>query len=222
MMRDELSAISEGVLASLKEHPFWAGLRGGTLPPACLWYFAEQDTRYVVPAYARALARAAATADDDGYSALLCAAAAATFASIPRMASQLAALAAALGRPPDTPVTPVGRTSHAHASFMFAGAAASFAAGLGALLPMTWFHLLVCDDLRLRHQPGGRYLAWIDQYCPGDGYAEYVEAYLTMIDEFGGQCSAAERSQLVTHFLLGVRHEWAFADAAWHRQPWGV
>ncbi len=246
MTRDELSAIAEPLLAEIKEHPFWHGLRNGTLPSAALWYFAEQDTRYVVPTYARALARTAAIADDDAHGALLCSAANATFGSVPRMVEELAKLADALGEPagpaaksgagadpgaaadpgagadPGAAADPPGPVIHAHTSFMLAAPTTSFAAGIGALLPMTWFHLTISNDLKERHRPGSRYASWIDQYIPGGNYPEYVEAYLTMIDEVGGRCSIGERDQLVRHFLLGARYEWAFADTAWRQQAWPI
>ncbi len=222
MTRDELSTIAEPVLAKIKEHPFWQGLRNGTLPSAALWYFAEQDARYVVPTYARALARTAAIAEDDSHGALLCSAANATFGSVPRMAEELAKLAESLGKLPGAAASEPGPLIHAHTSFILAAPTTSFAAGIGGLLPMTWFHLKVSSDLKERHEPGSRYASWIDQYCPGGNYEEYVEAYLSMIDEVGGKCSAGERDQLARHFLLGARYEWTFADTAWHQQAWPI
>lgn len=218
MMRDELSAIAGPLLARVIEHPFWAGLRNGTLPPGLLWYFAEQDARYVVPTYARALARTAALADDDTHGALLCSAADATFGSMPRLSRELAKLAETIGRPPASAASGQAAPIHAHTSFMLAAPTMSFAAGIGALLPMTWFHLYVSKDLKQRHTPGSRYASWIDQYCPNDGYQGYVEAYLSMIDEVGELCSAGERDQLAEHFQHGAHYEWAFADAAWHQR----
>jgi thiaminase (transcriptional activator TenA) len=219
MMRDQLSVIAGPLLAKTMKHPFWDGLRNGTLRADSLWYFAEQDTHYVVPAYARALARAAAIADHDAQGAMLCAAASATFDAVTRMTGELTTLAKELGRQAENAaVTPVGRTPHRHASFMMAATTTSFAAGIGGLLPMSWFHLKVSSDLKERHKPGSRYVAWINRYCPGEGYREYVEAYLDMIDEVGEHCSAGDRDQLIKHFLLGARYELSFADAAWQRQ----
>ena len=39
-LRHDLWAIAEPLVAEVQEHPFWAGLREGTLAPAALWYFA--------------------------------------------------------------------------------------------------------------------------------------------------------------------------------------
>jgi thiaminase/transcriptional activator TenA len=217
-MRDELSAIAGPVLAQVLEHPFWAGLRDGTLPADLLWYFAEQDARYVVPAYARALARTAALTENDAHAALLCSAADATFGSLPRLSRELAKLAETLGRPPAPAASGQAAPIRAHTSFMLAAPTMSFAAATGGLLPMTWFHLHVSTDLERRHAPGSRYASWIDQYLPHDSYQDYVEAYLSMIDQVGELCSAGERDQLIGCFEDGARYEWAFAEAAWRQR----
>lgn len=215
-MRDDLFAAADPVLAAVREHPFWAGVRNGTLPPASLWYFAAQDTWHVVPAYARALARAAAIAEEEAHGALLCAAADATFSSLTRLREGLGRLAVTLGPGASaTAAVPATLQVHAHSSFLLAAPTASFAAGIGGLLPMTWFHLKVSDDLRDRRVPGSCYAAWISQYCPADGYRNYVAAYLDMIDEVADRCSARERAELTVSFAAGAHYEWAFAEAAW-------
>ncbi|MFI7634271.1 TenA family protein [Nonomuraea sp. NPDC049400] len=220
-MRAELSAIARPLVAKVKDHPFWTGLRAGTLPPSSLWYFAEQDARYVVPTYARALARCAALAERDEHGTLLCSAASATFGSLPKLAAGLSDLAAGLrlagqDSPAARPVI------HAYTSFMLAAPTISFAAGIAGLLPMSWFHLFVSDDLRERCEPGSRYASWVAQYPPGGDYEGYVNAYLAMVDEVGAQCSETDRKRLVEQFLIGARFEWAFADAAWRHQEWAV
>lgn len=220
-MRGELAGLAAPVLDRLKNHPFWAGLCAGTLPPATLWYFAEQDARYVVPTYARGLAHCAALAERDAHGGLLSSASQATFGSLTRLFNELATLAGALGkslRPLTAPAPPIT----AYTSFMLAAPATSFVAGVGGLLPMTWFHLLVSDELRQRCVPRSRYAAWVEQYLPHAGYRDYVTAYLGMVDDVATRCSAGERDQLAEWFALGARHELAFADAAWGRQAWPV
>lgn len=218
-MRDELSAIAGPYLDKILAHPFWTGLCDGTLDPEPLWWFSEQDARYLVPTYARALAGASAIADTVEQAALLSAAASATFTAVSRMDGELSALAKELDRA-DDPATPVAPSPHAHTSFMIAAAATSFPAAAGGLLPMTWFHLTVCDHLRVHRIPGTRWSAWIDRYIPEDGYRDYVDAYLEMVDVVGGRCSAGERARLVAYFEHGARYELAFAYAAWRRQAW--
>ncbi|WP_207400607.1 TenA family protein [Actinomadura roseirufa] len=225
-MRAELSAIAGPVVSRITEHPFWAGLRRGTLPPAALWYFAEQDAHHVVPAYARALAGCAAIAGGDRHGdrhgALLASAASATFGSLPRLDGELGKLAAALGRDPGA-AAPPGPGIHAYTSFMLAAPASPFPAAIGGLLPMTWFHLLVSADLRERHDPSSRYADWIAQYLPeGDYLQEYVDGYLDMIDEVAAGGSDRDRALLAGRFRAGARLEWEFADSAWRRREWPV
>ena len=220
--QQELSTVAAPVLREVTEHPFWAGLRAGTLAPGALWYFAEQDAHHVVPAYARALARCAAVADLAPHATLLCSAAQATFGSLPRLEGELVRLAGEVGGPDRHVSCAAGPAVHGYTSFMLAAPLTSFGAGLGGLLPMTWFHLWVSEDLRRRTDPGSRYAAWIDQYCAYDGYENYVAAYLGMVDDEAVRCSASEWDQLVVHFSAAARYELAFADAAWQRQEWSA
>lgn len=219
MLRDELRETARPFLADAGDHPFWAGLRTGSLPPACLWYFAEQDTHYTVPAYARALTRAAAVAERDADSALLCSAASETFAAAARMAESLPALATELGAAPRRKAE-IGPVTHAHTSFLLAAPATSFGAALGGLLPMTWFHQVISQDLVDRCVPGTRYEEWISYYRPGSAYEDFVEGFLTMVDEVGEQLAPAERAALDTHFLRGADYEMQFAESAWRLQSW--
>jgi len=225
-MRDELRELAAPLVDAVIAHPFWQGVREGTLPPDSLWYFAEQDARFAVPAYARALARAAAVADRHEDSAVLCGAASATLDAVARMDGELAELALELGRatPPDAPseAPRVSPATHAHTCFLLGAPASSFAAGLGGLLPMTWFHQRLSLDLRERTDPGSRYAAWIDRYIPESGFHDYVEAYLSMVDAFSVNCSANDRSALAAAFLHGAGHEWEFAESAWRLQHWDV
>ncbi|MFI6850139.1 TenA family transcriptional regulator [Kitasatospora sp. NBC_00085] len=217
-LREQLWLCAEPLVTQVVEHPFWAGLREGSLPPAVLWHFAEQDFHWAVPAYARALARTAALAEPAGAGELLAGAAAATFGSLTRMDRELTALAERFGG--FGPVRGIGPATLAQTSFLTSVSTASYAAGLGGLLPMIWFHQKVCLDLRARAVPGARYAEWIDQYCPEDGFHGYVEAYLGVIDDFGRRASGAEVSVLVDSFLHGARYELAFCEAAWQLQSW--
>ncbi|MQY11621.1 Aminopyrimidine aminohydrolase [Streptomyces sp. RB5] len=217
-MRAELRRIAKPLAEEVREHPFWRGVRDGSLPAGALWYFACQDARYAVPAYARALARVAAAAERDEDGALLAGASAATFEATLRMDGELGELAGELGRTVE-PV-PVGPVTHAHTSFMTAAATASFAAGLGGLLPMTWFHQQVSLDLRQRTKPGSRYERWVRRYIPEDGYHDYVAAYLALVDVFLARCSDREAEALTDSFRLGAAYELAFAESALRLAEW--
>ncbi|MYR89846.1 TenA family transcriptional regulator [Streptomyces sp. SID685] len=217
-LRQRLCSRAEPLLTQVRAHPFWTGLCDGTLPPASLWHFAEQDFRFTVPAYARALARTAAVARRPEQGALLAGAAGATFESLSRMSRELGVLADRFGTP--EPAGGISPTTLAHTSFLTAVSTASLAAAIGGLLPMTWFHQQVCLDLRRRLVPGTRYTDWIAQYCPGDGFDGYVEAYLALIDDFAATASEAELALLEDGFLHGAHYELAFCEAAWQLQSW--
>lgn len=223
MLRDELHEIAAPMLETVKQHPFWSGMRDGTLPAAALWHYAEQDARYLLPSYARALARCAAFAGKDSHSALFAMAAGGSFEAATSMAEQLGKLAETLGEQRDlsTPA-PIDPLTHAHTSFLIACTTDSFLAGVGGLLPMSLFHLYVSADLKERRAPGSRYTSWIDDYYPGDAYRGYVDMYLGMVDELGEQACAAERARLRDSFITGARYEWTFAEASWRQPSWAL
>ncbi|MEV4254947.1 hypothetical protein AB0J52_17485 [Spirillospora sp. NPDC049652] len=232
MMRDRLARRAAPVLAQIKEHPFWEGLRRGTLAPEVLRRFAEQDAHHVVPSYARALARCAALADDDAHGELLAQASAATFGSLPRLHTQLAALPPSRDdEPPAGGDEPPDRTDSgrrlggagggvggwaAYCSLMLAAPESGFAAGVGALLPMTWFHLEVGEDLRARYARDARYAGWIEAYLPDPGFFPgYVDAFIAMVDEVGETASDGARELLEQFFGRAARLEWEFVDFVW-------
>nr|CAM34358.1 putative transcriptional regulator [Streptomyces tendae] len=201
-------------MAEVTEHPFWAGLRDGTLPGEALVRFVEQDTGHLLPCFGRAFARCAAVTEDDGHARLLLRCAAETVASAPRLRETLADMAPRLGvRPPASPV-PAHPATRGQCAAVTAAAATSWAAGIGALLPFMVFHLEVCRDLAAGQPPASRYRPWTDAYQPGEGTWSAVRAVLAMVDEFGAGATAAQRAELADWFCHAARHEWAFAEAA--------
>ncbi|MBO8198087.1 TenA family protein [Streptomyces smyrnaeus] len=223
LLSDQLKELAAPVLEKVRAHPFWSGLRDGSLPGESLTYFVEQDTGHLLPAYARALARTAATAEQDAHTALLGRSITGTLEARDRLREKYAELADGLGLPGPVHGTPsVGPVTHAHCAFFNASSAASFTAGVGALLPMVWFNFQVSDDLLERHTAGSRYAKWIEAYHPGPGYGYAVRAFMGLADELGETASPAERDRLVAHFRTGIRHEWAFAESSWERPEWPV
>ncbi|MEU7316319.1 TenA family transcriptional regulator [Streptomyces sp. NPDC007083] len=221
LLSDQLKELAAPVLEKVQAHPFWSGLRDGSLPGESLAYFVEQDTGHLLPAYARALARTAAAAEADAHTALLGRSITGTLEARDRLRQKYAEWAEGAGLPvAGTPqASPV---THAHCAFFNASSAASFTAGVGALLPMVWFNFRVSDDLLERHTAGSRYAEWIEAYHPGAGYGYAVRAFLGLADELGESSSRAGRDRLIEHFRTGIRHEWAFAEAAWDRPEWPV
>ncbi|APU14253.1 MULTISPECIES: TenA family protein [Actinoalloteichus] len=221
MFHEELIELAEPVLAKVKDHPFWSGLRDGTLPPECLSHFVEQDTLHLLPAYARALARTASAAPSDAHTALFGRSAFNSLEARDRLRAAYGELAPDLGLRAATETAPVDPATHAHSAFFAAASATSFVAGVGALLPMVWFNHQVSDDL-LARRSSPRYAPWIEVYHPGEGYRYAVKGFLAMVDAVAEQASTAQRRELVEQFSLSIRYEWAFAETAWSRAGWPV
>lgn len=228
MLHEHLLALAEPVLRKVIDHPFWAGLRDGSLPAESLTHFVEQDTGFLLPAYARALARCAAMTADDAHVALLGRSVTGTLSARDRLRAKYAELAGQLGAPaartglpgPESPTADPG--TYAHATFFQAASARSAAAGVGALLPMVWFNFQVSDDLRHNHHPGSRYAPWIEAYHPGTDYRRAVHAFLSLAEELDQRLSVTGRQELVENFVTGTRYEWLFAEASWTRPQWPV
>ena len=107
MLHEELQDLAEPVLQKVKDHPFWSGLRDGSLPVESLVHFVEQDTGYLLPAYARALARCAAAATDDSHVMLLSRSILGTLEARDRLRTRYSELAEQLSAPPPRPRTDV-------------------------------------------------------------------------------------------------------------------
>ena len=185
MLSKELQELAEPVLAKVREHPFWAGLRDGSLPPESLAYFVEQDTGWLLPGYARALARTAAATRWDAHASLLARSVIGTLEARDRLRGAYAELAPRLELSTAAESPEITAPTHAHCSFFHAATAATVAAGMGALLPMVWFNHQISDDLLRRHVPGSRYAEWIKVYHPGEGYQYAVKGFLAAYDELG-------------------------------------
>jgi len=221
-LHEDLLEIADPVLRKVIDHPFWSGLRDGSLPGAALAHFVQQDTAYLLPAYARALARCAATAAEDGHALLFGRSIFGTLEAKDKLRNAYTELAGELDAPPLPADLPADPGTHAHASFFAAASATSFHAGVGALLPMVWFNFQVSNDLKERHTPGSKYARWIAVYHPGETYSYAVKAFLGMVDQVGAASSAAQRQQVVDHFTTSIRYEWGFAETNWRQPSWPV
>jgi thiaminase/transcriptional activator TenA len=222
MLSDDLLEIAEPVLRKVKEHPFWSGQRDGSLPGEALAHFVQQDTAYLLPAYARALARVAAAAKEDGHALLFGRSIFGTLEAKDKLRKAYVELAPQLGTPELPADLPADPGTHAHSSFFAAASATSFHAGVGALLPMVWFNFQVSNDLKDNHTPGSKYAKWIEIYHPGETYGYAVKAFLGMVNQVGEASSAAQRDEVVDYFSTSIRYEWAFAETNWQRPTWPV
>ncbi|GAA4612104.1 hypothetical protein GCM10023195_51680 [Actinoallomurus liliacearum] len=220
MLHEELRTIRDPVLRKVQDHPFWSGLRDGSLPGEALAYFVRQDTAFLLPAYARALARCAAAAPDDAAALLLGQSVVGTLEARDELRAAYTSFAAGHGLPALDEGSAVAPATHAHASFFGAATATSFHAGLGALLPMVWFNHEVSDRLKDGVVPGSRYADWSVAYHPGDSYQYAVRAFLDLVDRAGEECSAAERRVMVEQFSIGAQYEWDFAESCLQQGSW--
>ncbi|MDM4718186.1 hypothetical protein QTQ03_00740 [Micromonospora sp. WMMA1363] len=212
-LHEELREIRGPVLRAVQDHPFWSGIRDGSLPPAALAHFLAQDTGYLLPTYARALARCAAAAHDDTHTLLLGRSVAGTLEARDRLRANSAGLAAATGLPEPLGDPPIDPVTEAHTAFLTAATAASFPAGVGALLPMVWFNAEVSDRLLRDTAPDSRYRPWVEAYHPGESYRYAVAAFLDMADDVGKDGTARRRATLIEQFSISIRYEWAFAES---------
>lgn len=222
MLHEELLEIADPVLREVYNHPFWSGLRDGSLPGTALLHFVQQDTGYLLPSYARALARCAAVATEDTQSVFFARAAFGTLEAKDRLRQAFVELAPSLGIEPPATQIPIDPLAHAHCAFFQSAASASLAAGIGALLPMAWFNLNVSRHLAENRVPGSTYEPWIELYQPSEGYSQIVQRHLSTTDEIGEHCSASERRRLVDNFSISIRYEWSFAESAWRQPSWPI
>jgi thiaminase (transcriptional activator TenA) len=220
MLHEELMEIGYPVLREIRDHPFWAGQRDGTLPGEALAYFVQQDTGFLLPSYARALARCAAAAPDDADALLLGQSVEGTLTARDKLRRAYGELARQLGLPDLAAPRRAAPATQAHASFFTSASATSFHAGIGALLPMVWFNAEVSDNLKDNAIPGTRYLPWIEVYHPGESYQYAVQAFYGLADRAGRDCSARQRQEIIDQFSISIRYEWAFAESCLQRAPW--
>ncbi|MCZ4097847.1 TenA family transcriptional regulator [Streptomyces sp. SID13666] len=222
MLYEELAEICGPVLRKVLDHPFWAGLRDGSLPVGSLARFVEQDAGFLLPAYARALARCAAVAPDEADTFLFGQSVTGTLDARDELRSSYLSLAGELGLPELDARPAIHAATHAHTSFFTAASASSFHAGVGALLPMVWFNAEVSDNLLRNAVPGTRYVPWIRSYHPGESYQYAVQAFRDMADRVGESSSAAQRRVIIDQFSLSIRYEWAFAECCAGQPSWPV
>lgn len=218
MLREKLDADRDPVLRQVLTHPFWSSLCDGSLEPAALTWFVEQDTGFLLPAYARALARAGAQAVDDGDLALLAQSVAGTLEARDRLRDFTIGLAGDLGLP--APVARPARSAAmlAHTSFLTAASAESFCAAVGALLPMVWFNAEVSSFLENDAPANSRYRPWVELYHPGADYGFVVEAFLQMAERAFESASPAQQQALFDRFSISIRYELAFAESCISRE----
>jgi thiaminase/transcriptional activator TenA len=221
-LREELDHIVTSSAEQINEHPYYQGMRDGSLPAVVFAHYLLQDSIYVLPSYGKALARCAALVRHHQHAQLLSRmgtisldSAASTAEGFPQLAERLGLrLRQGEARPPVSP------TTLALSSFYTAATVGSPVAAVGALLPSAWLWMLVMDDLLERHDPASRYAEVISTWHPGTGYRQQIDDLLTLVDEVAADSSTAERADLVANVNHAARYEVMSVDAAWRLEPW--
>ncbi|MEV7603688.1 TenA family transcriptional regulator [Kitasatospora sp. NPDC089797] len=220
-LREELGGLVTDGARRMCEHPYYTGLRDGTLPGAALLHFTLQDSCHLLPGYGRAQARCSALARNGRQAATLSRMATGALEDCAVRLDGLGSTAERLGLalPPDGP-PPIAPTTLGYVSFLAAAGSTSLAAGLGAVLPSAWLYMLVTDDLLARRDPASRYAPEIEKAHPGEFFRGMLDEFLDLAEEVAADSSPAERRELVRNAGHAVRYEWAFVDAAWRREAW--
>ncbi|MDH6579514.1 TenA family transcriptional regulator [Kitasatospora sp. MAP5-34] len=221
-LREELGPLIADGARRMCEHPYYRGMRDGTLPGEALLHFTLQDSCHLLPGYGRAQARCSVLARGDRQAAVLSRMATGALEDCTVRLAGLRETAGRLGLdlPGGGAVPEVAPTTLGYVSFLGAAGSASLAAGIGAVLPSAWLYMLVTDDLMDRHDPGSRYAEEVRRAHPGEFYRGMLEEFLALAEEVAAGSSAAERAELVRNAGHAVRYEWAFVDAAWRRESW--
>jgi thiaminase (transcriptional activator TenA) len=210
MLRTTLQTRRQPTLDRVLNHPFWRGLADGSTPASAMKSFIEQDTTFLLPCYARALARCAAASYDDAAAMLLGQSVVGTLQARDRL-QRSALTVPALGALAQSP--PLFGPTRAYTSLLTAATAHSYWAGLGALLPMVWFNHDVANSLVERVRPESPYGKWIAGYHPGPTYGQVVDAFLGLVDQAVADGSERDRRVLIDHFSMAIDYEWNFAES---------
>lgn len=197
--------------------PFNRELAAGTLPRDVFRHYMIQDAHYLV-AFGRALAAAAAKADDaDGVVQFAAAAQEAVVAERELHHSFMREYAIT---PEEFASTPLSPTCHHYCHFLQSVAwSRSYPVALAALLPCFWIYAEVGVDLQKRTDAGNPYQSWIDTYG-GEDFHAHVRAVRNTIDAVAAQADTRTLAEMHAAYTDAARLEWMFWDSAYRMQTW--
>ncbi len=197
--------------------PFNRELAAGTLPRDVFRHYMIQDAHYLV-AFGRALAAAAAKADDaDGVVQFAAAAQEAVVAERELHHSFMREYAIT---PEEFARTPLSPTCHHYCHFLQSVAwSRPYPVALAALLPCFWIYAEVGVDLQKRTAAGNPYQSWIDTYG-GEEFHAHVRAVRSTIDAVAAQADARTVAEMHAAYTDAARLEWMFWDSAYRMQAW--
>lgn len=199
--------------------PFNRELAEGVLSEARFRHYMIQDAHYLV-AFGRALAVAAARADDADTVVQL--AGAAQEAVVVERAlhdgfmKQYGISAETFAR------TPLSPTAEHYTSYLMATAwGAPWPVALSALLPCFWIYAEVGRAIHQDSVSDNPYQAWIDTYA-GEEFHAAVRAMLNTVDRVAAATDPATRELMHEAYTKAARLEWMFWDAAYRMEGWPV
>jgi thiaminase/transcriptional activator TenA len=214
---DELRAAADGVWEAQHAHPFVRGVGDGTLDEDAFRHYVRQDYVFLLD-YGRLLALACARAPEP---ATMRRFAELTQAILVTEMDLHRAFAADWGVAPEElerePATP---TTSAYTDFLLRTAAlGDFAELVAALLPCMWGYAEIGARLAAAGPPAhDGYARWIATYA--DPEFQALAAWCrTLADDLGEHAAADVRERMRRAFVASSRHELAFWDAAWRREP---
>lgn len=197
--------------------PFNRELAAGTLSREVFRHYMIQDAHYLI-AFGRALATAAAKADDaDGVVQF---AAAAQEAVVAERALHHSFMRTYAVSPEQFASTPLSPTCHHYSHFLQSVAwSRPYPVALAALLPCFWIYAEVGVDLQQRSVAHNPYQSWIDTYG-GEDFHAHVRAVRATVDAVAAQTDARTLAEMHTAYTDAARLEWMFWDSAHRMQAW--
>jgi thiaminase (transcriptional activator TenA) len=214
---DELRAAAADVWEAQHAHPFVRGIGDGTLDEAAFRHYIRQDHLFLVD-YGRLLALACARAPELATMrrfAELTQAILVTEMDLHRsLAGEWGVAVEELEREPAT------RTTSAYTDFLLRTAAlGDFAELVAALLPCMWGYAEIGERLAASGPPPHEgYARWIATYA--DPEFQALAAWCrALTDSLAAERDEPARGRMRDAFVASSRHELAFWDAAWRREP---
>jgi thiaminase/transcriptional activator TenA len=214
---DELRAAAAEVWEAQHGHPFVRGIGDGTLPEDAFRHYVRQDYVFLVD-YGRLLALACARAPELATMrrfAELTQAILVTEMDLHRsFAAEWGVTAEQLEHEPATP------TTSAYTDFLLRTAAlGDFAELVAALLPCMWSYAEIGARLAAAGPPAhDGYAKWIATYADPE-FQALAGWCRELVDDLAAERSGSARARMRDAFVASSRHELAFWDAAWRREP---
>ena len=201
--------------------PFNRELADGTLSAERFRHYMIQDAHYLV-AFGRALAAAAARADDSDTVVQL--AAAAQEAVVGERELHNGFMKQHGVTPEQFAATPLSPTAEHYTSYLLATAwGEPWPVAMAALLPCFWIYQDVGERLLaaagdLTEHPYGD---WIGAYAD-PAFAEQTLRVRGIVDRVAEQGDESLRGRMASAGEQAGRYEWMFWDAAWRMEAWPV